>query len=422
MSTTATPTADGKFYVLNGEKLWCTNGLIADVLVVMAVTPPKIVRGKERKQITAFLVDTDTPGFEIVHRCQFMGLRGIQNGLIRFKNLKIPKENIILGEGDGLKLALTTLNTGRLTIPAASTGVSKWCLHVARQWSSERVQWGMTIGEHESIAVKLGYIASHAFAIDGMTWLVSAMADDKKKDIRLEAAIAKHFCTQHCWRIADETMQIRAGQGYETSDSLKARGMKSWPVERVMRDVRINLIIEGTTEIMRLFIAREALDPHLQKTKPLMSAKTGALGILKATCAVLGYYVPWYIGLWLPAFPKYEKVHPALDGHMRYVGKMSKKLARFVIHQMMRHQKKLESKQTVLNRVVDIGTELFAIASTCSYAQHMRETETDKRNAVELADLFCCEARARVDTLFRNTHGNHDRKKLSVSRKLLSNQ
>ena len=115
----------------------------------------------------------------------------------------MPKENIILGEGEGLKLALTTLNTGRLTLPAASVGIGKWCLHVAREWSSKREQWGGPIGEHESVAQKLGYIASHTYAMDAMTWLTSAMADDKKKDIRLEAAIAKYFCTYHSWIIVD---------------------------------------------------------------------------------------------------------------------------------------------------------------------------------------------------------------------------
>jgi len=236
MLTSAVPTEDGNHYILNGEKLWCTNGNIADVIVVMAVTPPKIVRGKERKQITAFIVDTNTEGFEIVHRCHFMGLHGIQNGLLRFNNVKVPRENIILSEGEGLKLALTTLNTGRLTLPAASVGIGKWCLSVSRQWSSRRKQWGSRIGDHQSIAAKLAYIASHTYAMDAMTWLASSMADDQRKDIRLEAAMAKYFCTEHSWRIADETLQIRGGQGYETAESLKARGMKDWAVERVLRE------------------------------------------------------------------------------------------------------------------------------------------------------------------------------------------
>ena len=419
MTTTATPTEDGKHFLINGEKLWCTNGLIAGVFVIMAVTPPKIIKGKERKQITAFILEKDMPGIEIAHRCHFMGLHGIQNGLMRFHDVKVPKENIILAEGEGLKLALTTLNTGRLTIPAASMGLSKWCMHIARKWSNERVQWGSPIGEHESIALKLGYIASHTFAMDAMTWLTSAMADDKKKDIRLEAAIAKYFCSYHSYKIADETLQIRGGQGYESAESLKARGMYGWPVERVLRDVRINLIIEGTSEIMHLFIAREALDPHLEKTKPLLSSRTSVGEKLKTALQVIGYYVPWYIKLWLPIGCPISSIHPDLGRHMRYIRRTSKRLAREIIHQMIRHQKKLESRQTVLNRVVGIGTELFAMATACSYAEHLSKNESEKENAIELADLFCRTARQRVASLFKDAHCNHDRLNISVAKNLM---
>ena len=271
MHTTATPSEDGKYFVLNGEKLWCTNGLIADVIIVMAVTPPKIVKGKEIKQITAFILETTTPGIEKLHRCQFLGLHGIQNGLIRFNNVKVPRENIILGEGEGLKLALMTLNTGRLTLPAASAGIGKWCLNVARQWSTKRKQWGSAIGKHEAIAVKIGEMAATTFAMDAMVWLASAMVDRKTTDIRLEAAMAKLYCSEACWRIVDDTVQIRGGRGYESARSLRARGEAALPVERIMRDSRINLIIEGTSDIMRLFIAREALDAHMRAVSALLN-------------------------------------------------------------------------------------------------------------------------------------------------------
>ncbi|MFA5060328.1 MAG: acyl-CoA dehydrogenase family protein [Candidatus Omnitrophota bacterium] len=424
MRTTATPIEDGKYFLINGEKLWCTNGLIAGVVVVMAVTPPKIVRGKEQKQITAFIVETDTPGFEIVSRCQFMGLHGIQNGLIRFNNLKVPRENIILGEGEGLKLALMTLNTGRLTLPAASAGISKWCLKVAREWSAKRKQWGGPIGEHESIALKLGYITSHSFAIDAMAWLTSAMADDKNRDIRLEAAIAKHFCTLHSWRITDETLQIRGGQGYETAPSLKARGMDPYPVERVLRDVRINLIIEGTTEIMRLFIAREALDPHLSRSKSLFDSRTSIQEKIKTLLSALSYYALWYPKLWMPTIvaTDLQGLSSSLSSHMVFVKNASKRLARDIFHQMMVYQKKLEAKQGLLSRFVDIGSDLFAIAAACSYADHLSRESKDKENSLRLADVFCCQARQRIEENFKGISVNTDKKSRYIAKGLMAGE
>lgn len=422
MSTTATPTEDGKFFLLNGTKLWCTNGLIADVMVVMAVTPPKIVKGKEIKQITAFIVEGAYPGIEKVHRCSFMGLHGIQNGLMRFNNVRVPRENIILGEGEGLKLALMTLNTGRLTLPAASTGIGKWCLNVARQWAAKRHQWGSAIGEHEAVALKLNYIASHTFAMDAVTWLTSAMADDKRRDIRLEAAIAKLFCTEVSWQIVDTTLQIRGGQGYETSESLAKRGMDYWPVERAMRDVRINRIIEGTSDIMHLFIAREALDPHLSRIKPLLSGKVAPNAKMTAALKMAGFYAGWYPGLCLPSLtagPEGGLPRP-LNEHMAFVRKASKKLARLTFHAMMKHQQKLESKQSILNRIVDIGMELFVMSAVCSYAQMLaRETQA---NAVELADSFCADAANRVNASFQESAENVDGKKLEIARRILARE
>jgi len=423
MTTTATPTDDNKYFLINGEKLWCTNGPIAGVLVVMAVTPPKIERGKERKQITAFIVETDTPGVEMVHRCQFMGLHGIQNGLIRFKDVKVPHENIILGEGEGLKLALMTLNTGRLTLPAASTGIAKWCLLVARQWSVERKQWGSSIGEHESIALKLGNMAAHTFAMEAMSWLTAAMADDKKKDIRLEAAIAKYFCTEHSWRIVDDTLQIRGGQGYETAASLKARGMIPYPVERVLRDVRINLIIEGTSEIMHLFIAREALDPHLSRMKALLDPRTSISAKISALLSAIGYYFLWYPKQWLPVFGNSFGDLPApLSGHMVYVQKVSRRLARNIFHQMIIYQQKLEAKQGILNQVVDIAAELFAMAVSCSYAAVLSKEQSGKGNAAELADLFCHSSRRRIKQSFQLIKKNDNRKSKKVAKNLMAGQ
>lgn len=423
IKTTAAPIEDGKYFLLNGEKLWCTNGNIADVLVVMAVTPPKIVHGKERNQITAFIVETNTPGFEVVYRCKFMGLNAIQNGLIRFNNVKVPRENIILGEGEGLKLAFITLNTGRLTLPAAVTGMSKWCLWVARWWAKERRQWGCPIGEHEAIASKLSYISSTSFAMDAVTWLVSHMADDKRFDIRMEAAIAKLFCTEESWKIVNEALQIRGGSGYETGPSLKGRGKPAFPLERALRDSRVNTILEGSSEIMHLFIAREALDFHLKNIKDILDPRIPISLRIKIALSSGIRYLSWYPRLWIPCpcGKKFELKKP-LDGHMKFVRREAKHLARKVFHKMLLYQQKLVSKQNMLNRFVDIGMELFAMSAVCSYADSLAKKDGQMKNSVELADLYCRQARARIKRRFSEVCRNQDKLAGSVAKGLLSGQ
>lgn len=421
IKTQATPVEGGKFFLINGEKLWCTNGNIAELLVVMAETPPKIVRGKEKKQITAFIVEANTPGFEVTYRCEFMGLSAIQNGIIRFNNVKVPRENIILGEGEGLKLAFITLNTGRLTLPAAVTGMSKMCLNAARQWAAERKQWGSPIGEHEAIASKLSRMAATVFAMDAVTWLVSHMADDKRFDIRLEAAIAKLFCTEESWKIVDDTLQIRGGRGYETAPSLAGRGKAAYPIERAMRDSRVNTILEGSSEIMHLFIAREALDFHLKKIKALFDPRVSIGGKLKAAASSAISYSMWYPWLWMPCvFGRGGGLKNPLGKHMIFVKKASRRLARMVFHKMLRYQKGLVSKQNILNRFVDIGVDLFAMSSACSYADSLSKNDKDKANSIELADLFCREAKNRIREKFRKTKRNHDKLSNSVAKKTLS--
>ncbi|HWW60014.1 MAG TPA: acyl-CoA dehydrogenase family protein, partial [Thermoanaerobaculia bacterium] len=238
MQTMAVPTADGSGWILNGQKLWCTNGLKAEVIVVMAQTPPKVVKGKEKKQISAFILEMNTPGVSIAHRCQFMGLRGIGNVLIDFKDVFIPKENLLWGEGLGLKLALITLNTGRLTIPAGCAAGARRMLEIAQDWVNERVQWGAPIGKHEAVAAKLAWMASHTFAMEAIVWLTSGLADRGDVDLRLEAAMAKLFNTEVGWQCADHLVQIRGGRGFETAESLKERGEKGYAVERILRDMR----------------------------------------------------------------------------------------------------------------------------------------------------------------------------------------
>src|SRR5216117_1511745 len=225
MQTHAEPTPDGKYFVLNGEKLWCTNGTKAGVIVVMARTPPKMVNGKSKDQISAFIVEMDMPGVEVTHRCRFMGLRALYNGVVRLTDVRVPRENILLAEGKGLRVALSTLNTGRLTLPAACLGLSKRCLEIVRKWAGERVQWGAAIGKHAAIADKVARMAANTFAMESMTLLAASAVDgDKHADVRLEAAMCKMWGSEQSWLIVNDAVQIRGGRGYETAASLRARG------------------------------------------------------------------------------------------------------------------------------------------------------------------------------------------------------
>ncbi len=410
MSSIAVLSEDGSHYVLNGTKLWCTNGTIADIIVVMAQTAPKIVNGKEKKQISAFILEMNTPGVEIIHRCEFMGLHGIYNGVIKFTDVKIPKDNLIWKEGRGLAMALGTINVGRLTLPAASAGGAKQCLSVVRRWGNERVQWGMSVGRHEAGREKVAYIAATTLAMEAITWLTSHWADEKKVDIRIEAAMAKYFCTEEMWKITDMTMQLRGGRGYETGRSLKARGEDPFPIERTMRDCRINMILEGTSEIMKLFLAREAMDPHLKKAAPLLSRKTSLGGKVGAGLKLLSYYAFWYPKQWL--LSKFGRAHSnlgPLSKQYRYVDKRSRKLACKLFFYMGKYQQGLEKKQMILGRLMDIGTDLFAIAATCSYA-HLKYTENPhNKSVIKLANHFCALARRRIDDNFAALKDNDDR-------------
>ncbi len=421
LSLKAEPTSNGSEFVLNGEKLWCTNGVKAGVLVVMARTPSKLVGGKERKQITAFIVDVDTPGLEITYRCRFMGLRALYNAVVKFTNVRVPRENIISKEGAGLKVALTTLNSGRLTLPAACVGVSKRLLEISRKWAGERIQWGVPIGQHAAIAGKIAEMAGNVFAMEAMTFLSSSLLDRKTGDLRIETAMCKMWATETTWRIADDAMQVRGGRGYETAQSLAGRGEPPIAVERFLRDCRVNTIFEGSSEIMRLFIAREALDPHLKVGGAIFNTQLPMSERAKAVLSSGKFYAGWYPRQWLPGDAgKIDNLHETLHGHVNYAARTSKRLARGLFHAMARFGPKLDREQLLLSRFVGIATELFAISATCSYAQWLVGQGKPAGEILSVADYFCRSARIRIENHFASTARNVDKRGYQLVQDLLA--
>jgi alkylation response protein AidB-like acyl-CoA dehydrogenase len=416
LSTTVERMPEGD-YVLNGEKLWTTNGTIAELFVVMARHP-------DTRKISAFIVEKEWAGVEVVRRCHFMGLKAIENGVIRFTNVRVPKENLLLAEGRGLKLALVTLNTGRLTLPASCAAGAKRSLEICRKWAAERVQWGQPIGKHEAIAQLLADMAATTFAMDAIVELTSRMADEGARDIRLEAAVAKMWNSEEGWTIVDRTLQIRGGRGYETADSLRARGEPAIPVERMMRDSRINLIFEGSSEIMRLFIAREALDAHLSVAGDIVDPKAPFSRRLKALPRIVAFYARWYPTRWIGwgAWPRFSEFS-SLATHVRFLDRTARRLSRVIFHKMVRYGPKLEKKQATLFRTVDIGAELFAMAAAVARAEQLRKTgAASAPRAAELADLFCRNSRRRIAEKFHALADNDDALKYTISRRVLAGE
>lgn len=406
MRTAATRSADGTYYTLNGEKLWSTNSPIAQIMVVMAK-----VEGK----VTAFIVETNTPGIEIRQHCEFMGCRGIENGWITFTNVRVPAENIIGDVGKGLKIALTSLNTGRISIAALCLGMAQQVYTPAVEWAKKREAFGKKIGYHELNTHKIARMAANIFAMEAVIALVSGMVDRKATDFRVEAATAKLFCSEQLWDIVDTAMQIRGGRGYEKADSLRARGEEAVPIEQIFRDARLYLIGEGASEILKLFIAREVLDSHLKQAQPYLSSS----GVDKMVAGVklASHYSKWYLAR-LDTRNDLSGLKPALKSRtllkqLDYVYHTSRRLARTILVLMARYTTRLEQKQALVARIADIGIDLFIITAATLYA-------STKPGSIKLARQVFDDACVRIDMNFSALQKNSDTKTTQLGFEVLA--
>ncbi len=349
VQTRATPTPDGKTYILNGEKRYITNGGIAQVLTVMARTP---VPGSSDTKVTAFLVTPDMPGFEVVEaRMPKCGIRGTATARLAFHNMPVPAENVLGQVGKGLRIALTVLDFGRTTFGASCTGVAKVCLRASIQHANSRVQFKQKLGEFELVKKKIAFMGAHAFAMEATVSQCAAFIDRGAEDYMLETAMLKVWSTDALWQIVNDTMQIYGGQAYFANE----------PYERMMRDARINQIGEGANDVLRAFIAMVGM-------KPVADVLLGVKNALSHPFRDFGTL--WGFGrkqlearVWTPYVPVQS---PALRLEGHELGRRINEFGRAVQSMLMRHREGILERQYVQERIADAACDLYAAACTLS--------------------------------------------------------
>ncbi len=342
VQTTATPTDDGRSYVLNGQKRWITNGGIAQVLTVMARTP---VPDSSETKITAFLVMPDMPGFEVVEaRMPKCGVRGSATGRLAFHNMLVPQENILGPLGKGLRVALTVLDFGRVTFGATCTGAAKFCLQRAAQHANTRVQFGQPIGTFEMVKEKLAYMSAGTFAIESATYLTAALIDSGHDDYMLETAMLKVFATDTLWRIINDAIQIFGGKGYFTDE----------PYERMMRDARINMIGEGANEVLRAFVALVGMRDVGLELKGVLDALSSPL---KHFSKIGGFAGRKLEGLFRS--PEVRVHSSALQPDADRLGRTVSAFGSNVERLLRTHREEIVDRQFQQERIADAAIELY---------------------------------------------------------------
>src|SRR5215510_13622499 len=378
-------------YRITGEKFFITNSakqngeFLCSMLVVIAriVDRPEELQNPEaQKRYGAFIVETHWPGCSVT-RLRFEGVRGIYNGIPTFNNVYVPIENRLGNEEDGLRIALATLTVGRLTLPAASSGGLKQCLSVMRWWGRTRVQWNKPIGEHTLIGEKLCRAAAYTLALDAVMAFCGAWAN-KKGDLRLESAAAKIIGSEWYWEVVNDLFQVRGGRGFMTVESQRKSGEVGIPVMRMLRDARINLVWEGTSEILRIWMAREALSPYIEQGLAFLQGSLSA----KITAAL--YYARIGFHSCLPFFNS-RRTSAMFENEyaewVRFIERSTRSFTRSALATTLRHRQSLHNKQLLLQHLVNDSLCLFPMAAMLWFASQP-EMRT-KPGIGELVTYFC---------------------------------
>jgi acyl-CoA dehydrogenase family member 9 len=354
VQTTATPTEDGSAFLLNGIKHYITNGGIAQILTVMARTPD----GKGGTKVTAFLVTPDMPGFEVMEaRAEKCGIRGTATGKMKFTNVRVPKENVLGQMGRGLQAALTVLNFGRTTFGATCTGHAKVCVKAMVQHAKTRKQFQQSLSEFQMVQKKIGFAAAHTFAMEAMTTQCAAFIDRGADDYMLETAILKVFATEHLWTIVNDTLQVWGGKGYFCDQ----------PIERWMRDARINTIGEGANDVLKAFIAVVGCKAPGERLKGLRDDLLGGRWSLGKIFSGLGAGAK-LAAPWLASTPTVPVQSADLQGHARTLAALTKQFGTTLPHVFLKLKDEaiFVQAQLVHERLADITIDLYAAACVLS--------------------------------------------------------
>ncbi|HSA64125.1 MAG TPA: acyl-CoA dehydrogenase family protein [Nitrospira sp.] len=389
-------------YRITGEKFFITNSakrdgeFLSSMLVVIARIvdrPEELQDPKMQKRYGAFIVETQWPGCSVT-RLRFEGVRGIYNGVPRFDNVYVPADNRLGSEEDGLRIALATLTVGRLTLPAACLGGLKQSLAAMRWWAQTRIQWNKPIGEHNLVGEKLCRAAAYTLALEAVMAFCGAWAQ-KKGDLRLESAAAKIIGSEWYWETVNDLFQVRGGRGFMTAESQHKCGEPAIPVMRMLRDARINLVWEGTSEILRIWMARESLSPYLEQGLAILQGSLSQ----KITAARYYAHMSFLSSLpFLDSHPGSSLFGKEYAGWVRFVESSSRRLTRSTLTATLYHREKLHNKQLLLQHLVNDSLLLFPMAATLWYASQPEMRE--KPGIRELVTYFCQDIKDRLHPPF----------------------